>query len=109
MRIPKRFGWCRTRRTRDMMRVGEYGEDGIHTEGKLLMLNPMTDGMSVYCSCGRIVSLDRAEMETKIILGKNLECCTCRNVRIGREIDLLNSIFAGTADIDGGIVEEQIL
>ena len=34
------------------MRVGEYGEDGIHTEGRLLMLNPMTDGMSVPFESG---------------------------------------------------------
>jgi hypothetical protein len=44
------------------------------------------------------MDLDRQEMELKIILGKILECSTCRNERIGREIDLLDSLFAGDAE-----------
>lgn len=58
--------------------------------------------MSVYCTCGRIVALDRAEMEIKIRLGKQLQCMQCRNIRIGLEIESLNNHFAG-------IVEEEDL
>ena len=51
--------------------------------------------MSIYCACGRIMDLDRGEMELKLGLGKDLECSSCRNVRIGREIDYLNNLYAG--------------
>lgn len=50
--------------------------------------------MSVYCSCGRIVNLDRDEMNIRISLGKELECSKCRNQRISIEIDALNEHFA---------------
>ncbi len=66
----------------------------------LRRLDSMPHSMSVYCQCGRIMDLDRQEMELKIILGKILECSTCRNERIGREINLLDSLFAG--DTEGG-------
>ena len=70
------------------------------------MLEPITRGMSVYCSCGRIMDLDRQEMEFKICLGKELECSRCRNERIGREIDLLNAIYSGHVDEDGNVISE---
>ena len=66
----------------------------------LRRLDAMPHSMSVYCQCGRIVDLDRQEMELKIILGKILECSACRNARIGKEIDLMDSIFAGSIDSD---------
>ncbi len=58
------------------------------------------DEMCVYCSCGRIVSLDRQEMKLKLSLKKELQCVACRNARISKEIDALNMIF-------DGIVEEE--
>ena len=39
----------------------------------LRRLDAMPHSMSVYCQCGRIVDLDRQEMELKIILGKILD------------------------------------
>lgn len=56
--------------------------------------------MSVYCECGRIVILDRAEMKLRLSLGKELECMTCRNARISREIDALNDHFNGVEEAD---------
>ncbi len=53
----------------------------------------MKNSMSVYCSCGRIVNLDRDEMDLRISLGKQLECSKCRNQRISIEIDALNEHF----------------
>ena len=57
--------------------------------------------MSVYCECGRIVVLDRAEMHLRLGLGKELECSTCRNARISREIDAMNDHFNGIEEPDG--------
>ena len=54
-----------------------------------------TYGMSVYCSCGRIVTLDRREMRVRLELGKDLECSKCRNQRISMEIDALNEHYNG--------------
>ncbi|MBP5734207.1 MAG: hypothetical protein J6W53_00075 [Candidatus Methanomethylophilaceae archaeon] len=54
------------------------------------------DEMCVYCACGRIVALDRAEMSLKIALKKDLECTACRNRRISEEIDYLNNLYDGT-------------
>lgn len=56
--------------------------------------------MSVYCECGRIVILDRAEMKLKLSLGKELECMACRNARISREIDALDDHFNGIEEVD---------
>ena len=59
------------------------------------------DEMCVYCACGRIVALDRAEMELKLSLKKELECTACRNRRISNEIEYLNNLY------DGLITEEN--
>lgn len=56
--------------------------------------------MSVYCTCGRIVVLDRSDMKRKLSLGKELECMTCRNARISEEIDSLNNQFDGVTEED---------
>lgn len=56
--------------------------------------------MSVYCECGRIVIQDRSEMKLRLSLGKELECMTCRNARISREIDALNDHFNGIDEAD---------
>lgn len=55
----------------------------------------------IYCSCGRIVDLDRKGVDLKEKLGKNPECIKCRNVRISREIDALDAHFDGTEDATG--------
>lgn len=52
--------------------------------------------LKIYCSCGRIVGLDKNEMQIKKKLGKDLECARCRNIRISCEIDELNACFDGT-------------
>ena len=52
--------------------------------------------MCVYCKCGRIVNLDRSEMQLKLNLGKELQCTVCRNSRISEEIDYLNGLYDGT-------------
>ncbi len=51
--------------------------------------------MNIYCKCGRIVWLDRLEMDLKLRIGKSLECTTCRNIRISDDIDTLNRHFNG--------------
>lgn len=56
--------------------------------------------MSVYCECGRIVIQDRAEMHLRLSLGKELECMSCRNARISREIDAMNDHFNGIDEVD---------
>ena len=57
--------------------------------------------MKIYCACGKIVDLDKKEMNLKKVLKKDLECTACRNARIGRDIDFLNSYF------DGSMLEEE--
>jgi len=51
--------------------------------------------MCVYCKCGRIVKLDRSEMQLKLALGKELQCTSCRNARISDEIEYLNNLYSG--------------
>ena len=41
----------------------------------------------IYCSCGRIVNIDRRICAVKKHLGKQLECASCRNRRIARELE----------------------
>lgn len=71
---------------------GSYAKRGCNR-----MLDDMTEAsmMSVYCTCGRIVPLDRSEMHIRLGLGKKLECMSCRNARISREIDAMNEHFNG--------------
>jgi len=70
-----------------------------HTQSRIRLdqIN-LRDEMCVYCSCGRIVALDRYEMELKMSLGKELQCMTCRNKRISLEIEYLNNLFDGKID-----------
>lgn len=56
--------------------------------------------MKIYCSCGRIVDLDRKVMAVKRSLKKDVECTVCRNARISMEIDLLNDCFAGVSSAE---------
>jgi len=56
------------------------------------------DMYKIYCSCGNIVSLDRGMVKSKKHLKKRVECTVCRNFRISKEIDLMNSLFDGTLD-----------
>ena len=49
--------------------------------------------VKIYCACGKIVDLDRKEMNLKKSLKKDLECTACRNLRIATDIELLNHIF----------------
>lgn len=77
---------------------GSYSTDG----GYMRTLDAMASAamMSVYCTCGRIVILDRAEMKLKLDLGKELQCMTCRNARISKEIDALNDHYNGVPEED---------
>ena len=76
-------------------------ECGVCMEGDRIIADAMPySEMSVYCTCGRIVALDRADMEMKISLGKKLQCMHCRNIRLGREIESLNNHFAGIVEED---------
>ncbi len=54
----------------------------------------------VYCTCGRIVDLDRSTINLKRQLGKPIECNSCRNRRISCEIDLLDRHFLGEEEED---------
>ncbi len=49
----------------------------------------------IYCSCGRIVRADRSISILKGILHKEVECPSCRNLRISSEIDEINRHFSG--------------
>ena len=75
-----------------------YGE--IHTGCTTLDKVPASMTMSVYCRCGKIVVLDRAEMVLKLKLDKELECMECRNSRICREIDEMNNHYLGISEED---------
>lgn len=52
------------------------------------------------CSCGEIAELDSAVVRTKRRLGKDIECRACRNVRISRELQDLQSHFSGLVESD---------
>jgi hypothetical protein len=56
--------------------------------------------MSVYCRCGKIVTLAKDEMKLKLSLGKELECMTCRNLRISEEIEEINNHYLGVVEED---------
>jgi hypothetical protein len=45
----------------------------------------------VYCTCGSIVDLDCDYFYRRMNLGKQVECIRCRNERVSREIDELNT------------------
>lgn len=61
--------------------------------------------MGVYCGfCGRIVILDRLEMGVRMKLGKELECASCRNRRIYKEIEDLDNHFNGIVEPDPMLV-----
>ena len=49
--------------------------------------------VKIYCACGKIVDLDKKEMSIKKLLKKDLECTSCRNMRVAKDIDLLNAHF----------------
>lgn len=49
----------------------------------------------IYCACGKIVDLDKIEIDLKLSLNKEIECTTCRNIRISKDIDILNDHFDG--------------
>jgi hypothetical protein len=81
-----------------MIENTEYGSVRFipHTRSSITLDNLSSlDRMCVYCACGRIVALDRSEMQLKISLGKELQCTVCRNARISQEIDSMNSLFEG--------------
>lgn len=50
------------------------------------------------CSCGKIVEMDSTVVRLKRRLGKEIECRTCRNDRIGRDIEALETHFWGEED-----------
>lgn len=53
-----------------------------------------------YCKCGRIISFDSGLMNTKLALGKELECPCCRMARISKDIDEINASFDGAPSED---------
>lgn len=77
---------------------GSYGSEGCH----IRKLDNLAKAcvMSVYCNCGRIVSLDRSEMNIRLGLGKELECTVCRNRRISSEIDSINNYYNGVEEAE---------
>ena len=80
----------------DTCNVGSYIP---HAQSRIrLDMFSSENEMCVYCACGRIVALDKSEMQLKISLGKNLECMSCRNRRIANEIDYLNNLYDGLID-----------
>ncbi len=54
----------------------------------------------IYCKCGRIIGLDSTQVNVKLTLGKELECNTCRNARIAKDIEELNMHFEGIDEIE---------
>lgn len=63
--------------------------------GQYVTLDPVTisNFKKIFCSCGRIVDLDKNEVLVKERLGKDIECIRCRNTRISAEIDSLDAHF----------------
>jgi len=55
----------------------------------------------IYCECGRIVDIDRQEYETKVRLHKKIECAFCRNVRIAKELSMLDIHYSFIENPDG--------
>lgn len=96
----------RRRESRGRGLIGKSTSDsGSHASqsGYLRTLDTMAESsmMSVYCTCGRIVVLDRSEMHLRLGLGKELECSSCRNQRIAREIEAMDDHFNGVDEPDG--------
>ena len=90
-----------------MMRSNAYNSGSYASErGYMRTLDTMAEAsmMSVYCVCGRIVVLDRSEMRLRLSLGKELECSSCRNRRISREIDEMDAHFNGIEEPEGALL-----
>lgn len=83
----------------------DSGSYAVHG-GRIEMLDTVPEAgmMSVYCTCGRIVPLDRSEMRVRLKLGKKLECMSCRNARISHEIDVMNDHFNGIDEPDASLL-----
>jgi hypothetical protein len=47
------------------------------------------------CSCGEIAEMDSSVVRLKRRLGKDIECRTCRNERIAKELEALELHFSG--------------
>jgi hypothetical protein len=47
------------------------------------------------CSCGEIAEMDSSVVRLKRRLGKDIECRTCRNERIAKELEALGLHFSG--------------
>jgi len=54
----------------------------------------------ILCSCGAIAEVDQGIAANKMVLGKAMECRTCRNERIAREREELERHFSGQDDIE---------
>lgn len=50
------------------------------------------------CSCGKIVEMDSTVVRLKRRLGKEIECRTCRNERIGKDFEALETHSRGEED-----------
>jgi hypothetical protein len=57
-----------------------------------------TTKRKILCSCGAIAEIDQGIAANKMMLGKAMECRTCRNERIARERDELEQHFSGNGD-----------
>jgi len=61
-----------------------------------------TPRRKVLCSCGVIADFDSAMVSTKKGLGKVVECRSCRNRRVAREMEELTIEFMGEGSFEGG-------
>lgn len=83
--------------------MGEYLEDGrpsTYYSNTTFSVAGLGRMRKIYCKCGRIIGMDSNQMKLKLDLGKDLECTCCRNARISKDIDELNTHFGG--------IEEEI-
>jgi len=53
------------------------------------------------CSCGEIAEMDSAVVRLKRRLGKDIECRSCRNERIAKELEALELHFSGQDEEEG--------
>jgi hypothetical protein len=53
------------------------------------------------CSCGEIAEMDSAVVRLKRRLGKDIECRSCRNERIAKELEALELRFLGQDEEEG--------
>ncbi|MCQ2056070.1 MAG: hypothetical protein MJY64_01160 [archaeon] len=71
-----------------------YSERRISSSGNSVFNSVGLSKMKkVFCKCGEIIDFDSSQMLIKLYLGKELECPSCRNARVSKYIDEINTYY----------------